>query len=150
MKVSMLMLVAPALTGVIAANPDTAGNDQPGVTFSFIRENLQLGQNTDEVLGVLGDDFTRVVSMMVDAQVWRYDFPSEPGYTYSCPSGEDCVDVEGLGGGRMAMQLFVTWNESGFVGDYTLYIGSTVGTVNEYRVFPDGTVRKSRIDDGRI
>ena len=79
MKVSMLMLVAPALTGVIAANPDTAGNDQPGVTFSFIRENLQLGQNTDEVLGVLGDDFTRVVSMMVDAQVWRYDFPSDPG-----------------------------------------------------------------------
>lgn len=138
-------VVVLALAGLSAGDPEMARNSPSGVTFQYIKENLQLGQNTDEVLGILGDDFSRVMSMMVDAQVWRYDFPSEPGYTYSCPSGEDCVDVEGLGNGSMAMQLFVTWAESGHVGDYTIYVGSCNGTVNEYRVFPDGTVRKSRI-----
>lgn len=120
-----------------------AGAGEP--TLKSVIDNLAPGMNTSQVLDFLGDDFTRVSSIMVDAEVWRYDFPAVPGYTFSVPSGEDEVDTEGLGNESMAMQLFVTWNESGLVGDYTVYTGSGSGVINEYRVFPDGSVRKSRI-----
>lgn len=115
------------------------------LTLSTIIENLEPGMNTGDVLLFLGDDFTRVTCMMVDAEVWRYDFPTVSGYTFEVSSGEDEVDTEGLGNGSMAMQIFVAWNESGLVGDYTVYTGSGNGVISEYRVFPDGSVRKSRI-----
>ncbi|MFO7626228.1 MAG: hypothetical protein R6V62_03085 [Candidatus Fermentibacteraceae bacterium] len=140
----MKNLVITAL--VTAASVAAQGTDPAGeVNLNHVIHNLELGMNTEEFLAVLGDDFTRVISMMVDAEVWRYDFPTEPGYTFTVPSGEDEVDTGGLGSGSMRMQVFVVWNESGLLGDYTVYTGNANGVITEYRVFPDGSVRKSRL-----
>lgn len=130
---------------IMAAAALAAGDsEQTGeTTLAGITRNLEQGMTPDGVIAVLGDDFTRVVSIMVDAEVWRYDFPAEPGYTFTAQSGEDEVDIAGLESGSMRMQVFVVWNESGLLGDYTVYTGSPGGAVREFRVFPDGSVRKS-------
>jgi hypothetical protein len=115
------------------------------VGLTQITESLHLAQDMSEVLVLMGGDYTEVMSMMEEMPMWRYDFPAEPGYTYTCPSGEDCVDIQGLQTGSMALQLFISWTDTDQVYDYTIYIGTGTGSVNEYRVFADGTVRKSRI-----
>jgi len=137
----------PVFVTLIAALSAAAPGTGPAgeVTLNSMIHGLELGMNPGDVIAVLGDDFTRVVSMMVEAEVWRYDFPTEPGYTFMVPSGEDEVDTEGLGNGSMRMQVFVVWNESGLLGDYTVFTGSENGIINEFRVFPDGSVRKSRL-----
>lgn len=129
---------------IAAAALSAGGSEQTGeTTLSGIIRNLEPGMTPDGVIAVLGDDFTRVVSIMVDAEVWRYDFPTEAGYTFTAQSGEDEVDIAGLESNSMRMQVFVVWNESGLLGDYTVYTGSPGGAVREFRVFPDGSVRKS-------
>lgn len=140
----MKSLIAAVLTtaaSVAAQGTGTSGD----VTLNHVIHNLELGMNTVEVTSVLGDDFDRVTSIMVDAEVWRYDYPAEPGYTFTVPSGEDEVDIGGLESGSMRMQVFVVWNESGLLGDFTVYSGGAGGIISEYRVFPDGSVRKSRL-----
>lgn len=112
--------------------------------LSLIIQTLDLGMNTTEVIAVLGDNFARVTNMMDNTEVWRYDFPTEPEYIFTVPAHEDEVDTEGLRSGIMRMQVFVEWNDSGLLGNYTVYTGNAAGVINEYRVFPDGTVRKSR------
>ena len=131
---------------LIAAASLAAQNTGPAgeVTINHIIDNLELGMNTREVLAILGDDFDRVTNMMDNAEDWRYDYPAESGYTFTVPTGEDEVDTEGLRSGSMRMQVFVEWNGSGLVDNYTVYTGNAAGVISEYRVFTDGSVRKSR------
>lgn len=130
------------------ASISSAGSVPAGeVTLTRIIHSIEPGMVPGDVMAVIGDDFTRVVSMMVDAEVWRYDFPSEQGYTFTAHSGEDEVDTAGLGSGRMRMQVFVVWNEQGLLGEYTVYTGSDSGVIREFRVFPDGSVRKSVLQE---
>ncbi|GEM_PF-4830379 len=139
MKKLVITALATAVS-VAAQGTGPAGE----VTLSHVINNLELGMNTEDVLAVLGDDFERVTNMMDNAEDWRYDYPAEPGYTFTVPSGEDEVDTGGLRGGSLRMQVFVEWNDSGLLCNYTVYTGNAAGVINEYRVFPDGTVRKSR------
>lgn len=128
------------VASLAAGNTGTAGE----VTINHIIDNLELGMNTTEVITVLGDNFARVTNMMDNTEVWRYDFTTEPEYTFTVPSHEDEVDTEGLRSGMMRMQVFVEWDGSGLLGNYTVYTGTAAGVISEYRVFPDGSVRKSR------
>ncbi len=137
-----LIIIALIFSAVSAA---ARGTDPAGeITLSHVIHNLELGMNTEEVLAVLGDDFERVTNMMDNAEDWRYDYPAEPGYTFTVPSGEDEVDTGGLRDGSLRMQVFVEWNDSGLLCNYTVYTGRADGLISEYRVFPDGSVRKSR------
>lgn len=145
MKPALLLTAMLCSSGLSARVPVSENAPASDSTFEFIRDNLRIGQEAGEVLELLGDDYAEVMSIMIGAEMWRYDFPAEPGYTFVCPSGEDCVDIEGLESGRMAVQLFITWTGSGLLDDFTVYTGAGNGTVNEYRVFPDGSVRKTKI-----
>jgi hypothetical protein len=139
----MKILVITAL--VTVASIAAKGTDPTWEkNLSLITQNLALGMNTIEVITVLGDNFAMVTNMMDNTEVWRYDFTTEPEYIFSVPAHEDEVDTEGLRSGIMRMQVFVEWDGSGLLGNYTVYTGSGNGVISEYRVFADGTVRKSR------
>jgi hypothetical protein len=116
-----------------------------------IKKNLKLGMTQKEVIALFGDKYTAVEGASNNQNYWRFDIGADPGYTFSTDDRlADSIDQKGLLDGTVDTILFVEWDENLKVKSFSFYNLLEYGFMYSYRVFPDGTVKEDRADDGGI
>jgi hypothetical protein len=116
-----------------------------------IKKGLKLGMTQKEVIALFGDKYTAVEGASNNQNYWRFDIGADPGYTFSTDDRlADSIDQKGLLDGTVDTILFVEWDENLKVKSFSFYNLLEYGFMYSYRVFPDGTVKEDRADDGGI
>ncbi|MFD1359157.1 hypothetical protein ACFQ4X_14650 [Fictibacillus halophilus] len=116
-----------------------------------IKKNLKLGMTQKEVITLFGEKYTAVEGAKGNENFWRFDIGADPGYAFSTENKlPDAIDDKGLLDGTVDTILFVEWNENLKVNSFSFYNLLEYGFKYTYRVFPDGTVKEDREDDGGI
>ncbi|WP_186576570.1 hypothetical protein [Aquibacillus kalidii] len=112
----------------------------------FIIDNIKLGMTQDEIVELIGEPDAVGVDIMEGNPMWRYDIGADENYIFEEPeelkgSGVvDTIDEAGLKKGLIDSQLFISWQEEKIQNFANHVYKSTFG---EYRVFKDGTVKKT-------
>jgi hypothetical protein len=116
-----------------------------------IKKNLKLGMTQKEVIALFGDKYTAVEGAKGNENFWRFDIGADPGYTFSTENKlPDAIDNKGLLDGTVDTILFVEWDENLKVNSFSFYNMLEYGFKYTYRVFPNGTIKEDRGDDGGI
>ncbi|MGG1600706.1 hypothetical protein [Paenibacillus naphthalenovorans] len=125
-------------------SPKKAASTDRKIDVDYIKQNLKMNMSQDEVKKLLGSSYTEVTNAMEGNKMWRYDIGTKQGYNYQ---GEmDSIDMDGLINGSVTIQLFVDWSEEKTVNHYSfLYLKD--GKIYEYRVFEDGQVKESIVQE---
>lgn len=113
--------------------------------LKVLKEDVNIGQSKDEIVDILGNDYTIVLGAETDEKKWRYDIDTINGYTFT--EEYDFADMEGLLKGRLKMHIWISWDEENKVNFISaLYVHKEGGVVYNYQVFPDGTVREAPLN----
>jgi hypothetical protein len=113
------------------------------MTVEKIKESMKLGMTKEQVKDILGSNYKEL--KVEQGTVWRYDFGTKNGYKFDTKMFGDDVDLQGLRDGNLAMQVFITWDQTVTkVMTFTAYYKSNE-QINEYRVFPNGEIRELAI-----
>lgn len=104
-----------------------------------------------EVIALFGDKYTAVKGAKDKGNFWRFDIGAYLGYSFSTENKlPDAIDEKGLLDGTVDTILFIEWDENLKVNSFSFYNLLEYGFKYTYRVFPDGTVKEDREDDGGI
>ncbi|MGM7680606.1 hypothetical protein ACSVDA_00500 [Cytobacillus sp. Hm23] len=113
-------------------------NENKSLPVQIIKEKLKLGQSSDEVEHLLGNDYQKGIGAKNSEQLWRYDLGKDEDYKSLNDEFFDAIDVEGLNSDVIEAQLFITWSEDGKVEKYSIhYLNNENGNVDNYRVYYD-------------
>lgn len=116
-----------------------------------IKKKLKLGMTQKEVMERFSEKYTAVEGAKGNENFWRFDIGADPGYTFSTENKlPDAIDEKGLLDGTVDTILFVEWDENLTVNSFSFYNMLEYGYKYTYRVFPNGTVKEDRADDGGI
>ncbi len=103
--------------------------------IDFIKENLEVGMEKEDIKGIFGDDYATVTCHKFGNEVWRYDYSEESSYSFV--TGVNDVDVDALEKGILSGQLFLGWTGAGALQNYSfLYYNEADGRVYHYAVYP--------------
>jgi hypothetical protein len=132
---------------VNAKSSDTTTN--PPITvevdLQFIKEKLVSGLTTERVEALLGSKFVQVTSAMDGSKVWRYDFGTKEDYQFE--GFLDEVDLVGLKGEALNIQLFISWNEDEAVEHISAYyVSESDNLLHEYKMFASGEIEDIAIE----
>jgi hypothetical protein len=116
-----------------------------------IKKNLKLGMSQKEVITLFGDKYKTVEGAKDKQNYWRFDLGADPSYKFPTDNRlSDSIDEKGLLDGTVDTILFVEWDENLKVESISFYNMLEYGFMYNYRVFPDGTVKEDRRDDGGV
>lgn len=149
-------LVVQSFDGVwriteVLGGPEGVPNVPPGdlkTTNEQVRSiigQLRLGLTQGEVERQFGSGYNTVAASADGHPLWRYDYVVKDGYKVAevILGGvvSDAVDVSGLANGALALQLFVSWDDSGRVDWYSVCYAGQDGKVYDYRFYGDGKIK---------
>lgn len=121
------------------------------IRIEEIKEKLARGMTQEEVQAQFGNKYTEVKGAMDNQNLWRFDIGADPSYNYQADDRiTDSIDNKGLLNGTVDTILFVEWDENLKVKSFSFYNLLEYGFMYSYRVFPNGTVKEDRADDGGI
>lgn len=115
---------------------------QPVVDFAYVKAQVKVGMTREQVIKLLGDQYTEVVSSTDGRKILRFDITGNKEYKYTFKDFER-IDKEGILNGSMLLQVFVTMSDKDTVATYAAFKKADNGNVFEYRVFENGTERES-------
>jgi hypothetical protein len=130
---------------------EQVSDEENKMTVEKIKQVLKIGLSQKEVIALFGDKYTAVEGASNNQNYWRFDIGADPDYTFSTDDRlADSIDQKGLLDGTVDTILFVEWDENLKVNSFSFYNLLEYGFMYSYRVFPDGTVKEDRADDGGI
>lgn len=136
-----------ALIKHVLGDPVTGGLDFGKMGYErlagFVKSEVRLGSNVEQIQWWFGEGDAEYIHPDTGDNQWRLDIGASADYEYK-PEVASKVDIEGLQKGKLAAQLYITWDSDMRVKGVSLWY--TDGTKNQqgdmqiyvYNLFPDG------------
>lgn len=134
--INMLKKIAAISLVLFIAVSCSAKDDNPFAPQNLI-DDLEFELSQDEVKEKYAP-YEPIVIQDSDVEVWRYDFLINEEYEVNDEENDSDIDYMGLYDEELSAQLFVQWNDQGFIDAYSVYYLEDENRIYHYLLTADG------------
>ncbi|WP_047983496.1 hypothetical protein [Ornithinibacillus californiensis] len=136
-----IILFLPSLFNTMEQTDNSLSVNQ---VLELLKFEVKIGMSTEEVEVIMGENYHVTNSSYDGSTLWQYDIGTTK--EYQTVVDYDFTNLEGMQQGLIKMQVFITWDDSNLVKNWSaVYLNEADNKIYEYILLPNGEIKEQSI-----